>query len=113
MTDLVDRLAAIAGADRVAVDAAALAACARDALGRGHTPEVVVTPADAAEIAAIARLCHDTRTPLVVRGAGTGYTGGSVPIRGGVVLSMARFDRILDIDVDNLLAAGTSVAAAS
>jgi glycolate oxidase len=104
MTDLVDRLAAIAGADRVAVDAAALAACARDALGRGHAPEAVVTPADAAEIAAIARLCHDTRTPLVVRGAGTGYTGGSVPIRGGVVLSMARFDRILDIDVDNLLA---------
>ena len=54
--------------------------------GRGHAPDVVVTPGAVAEIAAIARLCHETRTPLVVRGAGTGYTGGSVPMRGGVVL---------------------------
>jgi glycolate oxidase len=104
MNDLAGRLAAIAGADRVAVDAATRRAFGRDALGRGHAPDVVVTPANTAEIAAIARLCHDTHTPLVVRGAGTGYTGGSVPIRGGVVVSMARFDRILDIDVDNLLA---------
>ena len=42
--------------------------------------------------------------PLVVRGAGTGYTGGSVPVRGGVVLSMERLDRILQIDEDNQLA---------
>ena len=67
-------------------------------------PDLVVTPGAVAEVAAIARLCHETRTPLVVRGAGTGYTGGAVPVRGGVVLSMARFARILEIDADNLLA---------
>jgi glycolate oxidase len=104
MTELAERLAAIAGADRVAVDPDSRRAYGRDALGRGHPADVVVIPGSVAEIAAIARLCHDTRTPLVVRGAGTGYTGGAVPIRGGVVLSMARFDRLIEIDVDNLLA---------
>ena len=52
----------------------------------------------------MARLCDETRTPLVPRGAGTGYTGGAVPVRGGVVLSLERLDRILEIDVRNLLA---------
>ena len=42
--------------------------------------------------------------PLVPRGAGTGYTGGSVPTRGGVVLSLERMNRILEIDEANLLA---------
>jgi glycolate oxidase len=101
---LAERIAAIAGDAWVATDAATRQVHGRDALRRGHPPDVVVTPGSVAEIAAVARLCHDTRTPLVVRGAGTGYTGGSVPVRGGVVLSMARFARILEIDVDNLLA---------
>ncbi|MGD9902265.1 MAG: FAD-binding oxidoreductase [Vicinamibacterales bacterium] len=101
---LASRLAAIAGDAWVSTDPAARGVCGRDALQRGRPADVVVTPATTAEVAAIARLCHDTRTPLVVRGAGTGYTGGAVPIRGGVVLSMARFDRVLDIDADNLLA---------
>ncbi len=56
------------------------------------------------EIAAIARLCHETRTPLVPRGGGTGYTGGAVPVHGGVVLSLERLNRILEIDEGNLLA---------
>jgi glycolate oxidase len=64
----------------------------------------VVLPADANEVAAIARYCHDTRTPLVPRGAGTGYSGGAVPVRGGVVISLERLNRILEIDEANLLA---------
>jgi glycolate oxidase len=55
-------------------------------------------------VSAIARQCHEARVPLVPRGGGTGYTGGSVPIRGGVVLSLERFTRILEIDEANLLA---------
>ena len=61
-------------------------------------------PASTEEIARVARLCHDHRVPLVVRGAGTGYTGGAVPTQGGVVLSMERLNRILEIDEVNLLA---------
>lgn len=102
--DLVAALAAIAGPRWVTTAADALLVHAQDALGVGRRPDVVVTPATVEEVAAVARFCHDIRTPLVVRGAGTGYTGGAVPIRGGVVLSMARFTRILAIDEANLLA---------
>jgi glycolate oxidase len=63
-----------------------------------------VSPGTTAEIAAIARLCNDTRTPLVPRGGGTGFTGGAVPVRGGVVVSLERLNRILAIDEGNLLA---------
>src|SRR5204862_2520217 len=59
---------------------------------------------DAQQVAQVVRLCHDTRTPIVPRGAGTGYTGGAVPSHGGVVLSLERMNRILEIDELNLLA---------
>ena len=75
-----------------------------DALKRGALADVVVRPVRTSEIAAIARLCHDTGTPLVPRGGGTGYSGGAVPVRGGVVVSLERLDRILEIDEGNLLA---------
>ncbi|MGE3889588.1 MAG: FAD-binding oxidoreductase [Vicinamibacterales bacterium] len=75
-----------------------------DALLRGAPADLVLIPGTVEEIAAIARLCNAHRVPLVVRGAGTGYTGGAVPVRGGVLLSMERFDRILEIDDENFLA---------
>src|SRR5262245_37584756 len=61
-------------------------------------------PGSATEIASIVRLCNEHRVPVVVRGAGTGYTGGAVPTRGGIVLSMERLNRILQVDEVNLLA---------
>jgi glycolate oxidase len=99
-----DPFIAIVGAAFVRADPPALEAYAADALGQPHPPDLVVLPANTAEVAAIARLCNAERIPLVVRGAGTGYTGGAVPTRGGVVVSMERFTRILEIDPINLLA---------
>jgi glycolate oxidase len=77
---------------------------AADALGVGEPPDLAVTPDSTEEISIVARLCHEHRVPLVVRGAGTGYTGGAVPTAGGVVLSMERLNRIIEIDEVNLLA---------
>ena len=94
----------VVGPEHVRVDAASLDAYGQDALGQGHPPDLVVIPASTQEIAAIACLCNEYRVPLVVRGAGTGYTGGAVPTRGGVVVSMERLNRILEIDETNLLA---------
>ncbi len=94
----------IVGHAFVRVDAASREAYGVDALKRGHPADLVVLPGTTAEVAAVARLCHDTRTPLVPRGGGTGYTGGAVPAHGGVVLSLERLNRILDIDEGNLLA---------
>jgi glycolate oxidase len=69
-----------------------------------HPADLVAMPASAQQIAAIARLCHEMRVPLVPRGAGTGYTGGAGPLHGGVVISLERLNRILEIDEENLLA---------
>jgi glycolate oxidase len=98
----VETLRAALGERGVSDDPATLDAHAADALGKGHAPDLVVRPDDTAQVAAVARLCQQHRVPLVVRGAGTGYTGGAVPTRGGVVLSVERLSRILEIDEVNL-----------
>jgi glycolate oxidase len=103
-TSLVARLRDIVGPEDVRSDPNSLQTYGVDALGKGHPPDIVVIPGNAEEIAAIARLCNAERVPLVVRGAGTGFTGGAVPTRGGVLLSMERLNRILEIDELNLLA---------
>jgi glycolate oxidase len=102
--DLQDAFTHLVGASYVLRDAESRARYGTDALQIGHPADLVLLPADTAAIAAIARLCNERRVPLVVRGAGTGYTGGAVPVHGGVVLSMERLNRILEIDDDNLLA---------
>jgi glycolate oxidase len=77
---------------------------AYDATDRAAMPEAVVFPGSAAEIAAIVRLANEHRFPVVPRGAGTGRSGGSVPIAGGVVLVMTRLNRILEISRPDLVA---------
>src|SRR3989442_6609075 len=99
-----DRLRAISGAGWVRTDDQTRDAYGQDALKAIHRPDVVVLPADTREIAQIAALCHETRTPIVPRGAGTGYSGGAVPLHGGGVLSLQRLKRILDNDERSPLA---------
>jgi glycolate oxidase len=94
----------IVGAEWIRRDADALLEYGTDALKKGHPADLVVIPSDTAQVAAVARECDRLGVPLVVRGAGTGYTGGAVPVRGGVVLSLERLNRILEIDQENLLA---------
>src|SRR5262245_2761549 len=101
---IVSELRHIVGDAYVRLDDESLQAYGADALGKGHPPDVVVIPERTEQIASIARLCNAERVPLVVRGAGTGFTGGAVPTRGGVLLSMERLNRILEIDELNLLA---------
>jgi glycolate oxidase len=100
----VSALRSAVGAEYLRDDSSSLDAYAADALLIPHRPDLVVIPATTQEVAAVARACHEHRIPLVVRGAGTGYTGGAVPTVGGVVLSMERFNRIIDIDAANLIA---------
>jgi glycolate oxidase len=95
---------AAVGADWIRRDEESLISYGTDALKRGHPADLVVLPADTTQIAAVVSLCNDARVPLVPRGGGTGYTGGSVPVRGGVVLSLERLNRILRIDEESLFA---------
>jgi len=61
-------------------------------------PLAVLLPENEAQVISILRLCHAARLPVVARGAGTGRSGGATPHRKGVVLSLAKFKRILSID---------------
>ncbi len=104
MTALVNSLRGIVGAEWVRTDEPARERYGQDGLGRPCLPDAVVFPAGTAEIARIAALCHETRTPIVPRGAGTGYSGGAVPLRAGVLLSLERLNQILEIDDRSFLA---------
>jgi D-lactate dehydrogenase len=69
---------------------------------RRHVPPEAVAFADSHEqVTAAVALCNRHRVPLVARGRGTGTTGATVPVRGGLVLALERMDRILNVDVDN------------
>src|SRR5215470_7251204 len=67
-------------------------------------PEVVVAPGDVQQVAAVVKAAKRAHVPIVPRGSGTGLAGGAVPAEGGVVLSLARLNRILKIDLQNRIA---------
>src|SRR5262245_11719515 len=98
------QVTAIVGDQFIKRDRVWLDAYGTDALNQTHPADLVVLPGSRDEVAAIARLCHDNHVPFVVRGGGSGYSGGAVPTRGGIVLSLERLNQILEIDQDNLLA---------
>src|SRR4051812_34726063 len=61
-------------------------------------PMVVALPGDEAQVAAVLRVCHALKVPVVARGAGTGLSGGALPLGDGVLLSMAKMMRIVSLD---------------
>ena len=64
-------------------------------------PEVVVKPRTAIEVSEILIICIDNNIPVTPRGAGTGLSGGALPVHGGVILAMERFNQIIEIDERN------------
>ncbi len=75
-----------------------------DATQREALPWAVARPASAQEVSEILRLANRELFPVVPRGAGTGMSGGSIPVQGGLVLSLERMNRILEVDDENLVA---------
>lgn len=68
-----------------------------------HMPEVVVMPKNAEEISKIMKLANTMLIPITPRGGGTGLSGGSIPVFGGVVLSLERMNKIIEIDRENMM----------
>jgi glycolate oxidase len=66
-----------------------------------HEPHVVIVPSTTEQVAAVVKLAARAGMPIVPRGAGTGLSGGATPMRGGIVVSTARMDKILDVDTRN------------
>jgi glycolate oxidase len=68
-----------------------------------YYPEVAIKPNSADQISQILKICNDNLIPVTPRGAGTGLSGGALPVFGGVSLSLERMNHILEIDVDNMM----------
>jgi glycolate oxidase len=64
-------------------------------------PRAVLLPNSTEEVQAIVRVCHREKTPFVARGAGTGLSGGALPVENGIVISLTRMNRILEVDLPN------------
>jgi len=97
-------LAAIVGPAHLFTGPEELVVYSYDATRTTSLPSAVARPATAGEVSQILLLANRRRFPVVPRGAGTGMSGGSVPVRGGLVLSFERMNRILEIDERNRMA---------
>lgn len=101
---IVEQLRAIVGSENVATDKQDMICYGYDATQMEFLPSAVVHPADPQQVAAVLKLANRERFPVFPRGAGSGFTGGSLPKAGGVVLVTTRMNRILRIDTENLIA---------
>ncbi|MBW2027959.1 MAG: FAD-binding protein [Deltaproteobacteria bacterium] len=94
----------ILGPQYLAEDKEKLLEYASDATKLEAVPEAVAFPGSSEEISRILSLANRHLFPVIPRGAGSGKSGGALPVRGGLVLAMDRFNRVLDIDGENLVA---------
>jgi glycolate dehydrogenase FAD-linked subunit len=98
----VDELVAVLGPGYVLTEPEQLATYDCDGLtGWRAQPACVVLPASAEEVQSVLQLCARDAVPFVARGAGTGLSGGALPVADGIVVSVARMTRILEIDVES------------
>ena len=98
----IDVFSAIAGPESVLTDNESLKIASSDETeDLEYMPEVVIKPDSAEEISKILAYCNEEMIAVTVRGAGTGLSGGALPIHGGVVLDMRRMNRILNLDTRN------------
>jgi glycolate oxidase len=99
---LLDGLRSICGGTAVLHEAEQLLTYECDALPHlRETPAVVVLPGSASEVQRVVQLCSAEGVPFVARGHGTGLSGGALPVPGGVVISLARLNRVLEVDIAN------------
>ncbi len=104
-TELVAKLTALVGSDVVRSDAVSLAAYSRDATPMFEgLPEVIVAPRNTAEVSKIVKFAHDTKTPIIARGAGSNLCAATVPLNGGIVMSMTNMNQILEVSKSEMIA---------
>ena len=101
-SDVAGRMAAVVGKRHCIADGADLSTYECDGLtGFRVRPGVVVLPGSTEEVAEIVRIARDANLPIVPRGAGTGLSGGALPVEGCVVIGLSRMKKILEVDLEN------------
>ena len=101
--EILQQLREIVGPEDVITDDAVMNYARDESSVEPHPPEVVVKPETAEEVSKILTLANRERIPVTPRGGGTGLCGGAVPIYGGIVLSLEKMNRILELDEENLM----------
>jgi len=103
---ILDELIGISGKKNVLTDPEKIEVYSYDETPKeqyAHMPEVVVTPGSAEEIAEIVKLANRELIPVTPRGAGSGLSGGAIPVFGGIVISLEKMNKILEIDYKNMM----------
>jgi glycolate oxidase len=99
---LIERFRQISGAEHVLTDRHDLRTYESDGLRHyKRPPAVAVLPGSAEEVREIVRACYEAKVPWVARGAGTGLSGGAIPVENGVLIVLTRLNRVLEVDLDN------------
>ncbi|MGH0052636.1 MAG: FAD-binding oxidoreductase [Sphaerochaetaceae bacterium] len=102
---ILEELKVIVGENNVFTDVERIENYSHDETSReqfGHMPEVVLTPISTEQISAIMKLADRYTIPVTPRGAGSGLSGGAIPLYGGIVLSVEKMNKVLEIDEANL-----------
>ncbi|MEK6725710.1 MAG: FAD-linked oxidase C-terminal domain-containing protein [Deltaproteobacteria bacterium] len=101
---ILKELEGVVGQDNLLTSRADLVCYSYDATGQSFMPDAVVLPANTGEVSQIVRIANKYRLPVIPRGAGSGFAGGSVPVRSGIVIHLSRLNKIIEIDTENLIA---------
>ncbi len=102
---LIEAFKELVGAEHVLTNKEDLLCYSYDATpGFSHLPDVVIVPGTTEEVAKVLALANSEKIPVYPRGSGTNLSAGTVPMKGGIVLLMTRFDKIIEIDAANLVA---------
>jgi glycolate oxidase subunit GlcD len=99
---VIEKLQAIVGGENVIVDPERVEPYGADAVKEKFPPEAVVLPESTEQMSAILHLANEYEFPVTARGGGVGYTGGAVPVNGGIVIGTDRMKKIVEFSVDDL-----------
>ncbi len=102
--EVLDKLRGIVGSENVLIDPDRVEPYGADAVKEKFPPEAVVFPESTEQMVAILKLANEYLFPVTARGGGVGYTGGAVPVDGGIVVGTDRMNKIIEINADDLYA---------
>ena len=102
---MVSELISLLGAQKVRADEVSRTVYSQDATALFHgMPDVIVAPENTADVVTIVKYANEKKIPLIARGAGSNLAGATVPLNGGIVMTMSGMDKILEISKSELLA---------
>jgi glycolate oxidase len=101
-SQIISRLVEIVEEENVNTDPAEIYCYSRDSTPFQYFADVIVRPADTAEVSEIMKLANENRIPVYPRGSGTSAAGSPLPVKGGIIIDLTRMNRILGFDEENL-----------